>query len=121
LEFLLQGYQNIIVSFDLRHSNTGPRHFTVQYTTDNAAAVPVWVDFAEDSTTAGDVFVNNRTYNLSAITALNNNANAAFRIVSSFRPGHKPLCCGNLHQQLCSNWYLAFRHGNSKGNINKRR
>jgi hypothetical protein len=81
------GYQNISISFDLWHSNTGPRHFTVQYTTDNSIATPVWVDFAEDSTTAGDAFVNNRSYNFSGITALNNNENAGLRIVSSFRPG----------------------------------
>jgi hypothetical protein len=79
-------FQNIIVRFDLRHSNTAARHFTVQYTLNNSVTTPVWVDFAEDSTTAGDVFVNNRTYNMSAITGLNNNANAGFRVVSSFRP-----------------------------------
>lgn len=80
------GYTSIIVSFDLRQSNTGPRHFTVQYNTNITATTPVWVDFVEDSTTIGDVFVNNRSYNLSSITALNNNANAGFRIVTSFRP-----------------------------------
>ncbi|MBC7888710.1 MAG: choice-of-anchor I family protein [Ferruginibacter sp.] len=80
------GFQNINISFDLRHSNTGPKHFTVQYTTNISATTPVWVDFIEDSTMAGDVFVNNRAYNFSAITTLNNNANAGFRIVSSFRP-----------------------------------
>ncbi len=77
---------NIVITFDLRHSNTGPRHFTVQYCTDITSTTPVWVDFAEDSTLAGDVFVNDRTYNFSSITALNNNANAGFRVVASFRP-----------------------------------
>ena len=80
------GHTGIMINFDLRHSNTGPKHFTVQYTTDVNATTPVWVDFIEDSATIGDVFVNNRSYNLSSITALNNNANAGFRIVSSFRP-----------------------------------
>ena len=80
------GHTGIMINFDLRHSNTGPKHFTVQYTTDVNATTPVWVDFVEDSATIGDVFVNNRSYNLSSITALNNNANAGFRIVSSFRP-----------------------------------
>lgn len=80
------GYENISISFDLRHSNTGPKHFTVQYTTDVTATTPVWVDFAQDSTTGGDVFVNNRTYYFSSITALNNNAKAGFRIVASYRP-----------------------------------
>ncbi len=80
------GYENISLSFDLRHSNTGPKHFTVQYTTDVTATTPVWVDFVEDSTMAGDAFVNNRTYNLSSVAALNNNAKAGFRIVASYRP-----------------------------------
>lgn len=80
------GYDNISISFDLRHSNTGPRHFTIQYTTDITELTPVWVDYAQDSTMAGDAFVNNRSYNFSSITALNNNANAGFRIVASFRP-----------------------------------
>lgn len=80
------GYNNISLSFDLRHSNTGPKHFTVQYTTDVTATTPVWIDFIEDSTMTGDAFVNNRSYNLSGVTALNNNAKAGFRIVASFRP-----------------------------------
>jgi len=80
------GYENISLKFDLRHSNTGPKHFTVQYTTDVTATTPVWVDFIEDSTMAGDAFVNNRSYNLSSVTTLNNNAKAGFRIVASYRP-----------------------------------
>jgi hypothetical protein len=79
------GYQNIQINFDLRHSNTGSRFFTVQYTTNVTASSPVWVDFATDSTTAGDLW-NNRTYNFTSITALNNNSHAAFRIVASFSP-----------------------------------
>lgn len=38
------GYSGIQVKFDLRHSNTGPRHFAVQYTEDITAGAPVWVD-----------------------------------------------------------------------------
>lgn len=80
------GFQNIQVVFDLRHSNTSSRFFTVQYTTDITATTPNWVDFATDSTTAGDLWNNGRTYNMSSLSGLNNNANAGFRIVSSFRP-----------------------------------
>ena len=80
------GFQNIQVVFDLRHSNTSSRFFTVQYTTNVTASTPTWIDFATDSTTAGDLWNNSRTYNMTSISSLNNNANAAFRIVSSFRP-----------------------------------
>jgi hypothetical protein len=79
------GYQNIQINFDLRHSNTGSRFFTVQYTTNVTASSPVWIDFATDSTTAGDLW-NNRTYNFTSVTALNNDSHAAFRIVSAFSP-----------------------------------
>ncbi len=79
------GHTGISVTFDLRHSNTGPRHLTLQYTTDVTAATPTWVDFATTTTTAGDTWFP-RSYNLSAITALNNNANAGFRVVAAFDP-----------------------------------
>jgi hypothetical protein len=80
------GYQNIQINFDLRHSNTGSRFFTVQYTTNVTVGSPTWVDFATDSTTAGDIWTNNRTYNFTSVTALNNDSHAAFRIVSAFSP-----------------------------------
>ncbi len=81
------GITDVVINFDLRHSNTGPKHFALQYTLDVTASTPVWTDAAIDSAMTGDVWVNNRTYNLAAITGLNNNANAGFRIVSAFRPG----------------------------------
>ncbi|WP_207493277.1 choice-of-anchor I family protein [Aridibaculum aurantiacum] len=80
------GHQNIVVMFDLRHSNTAPRHFSVQYTTDVNASPVVWTEFTVDSTTAGDTWVNKRTYDMSSISALANNANAGFRVVAAFRP-----------------------------------
>ncbi|MES2775054.1 MAG: choice-of-anchor I family protein [Bacteroidota bacterium] len=79
------GYTSVIVTFDLRHSNTGPRHLQFQYTTDISATTPVWVDFAVDSGTSGDTWFP-RAYNLSAVTALDNNPNAGFRVLATFRP-----------------------------------
>lgn len=79
------GRTNIVVTFDLRHSNTSSRYEQFQYTTDISAAIPVWVDFALFDATPGDAWYR-RTANLSTVTALNNNANAAFRIVSAFAP-----------------------------------
>ena len=79
------GYQNITVSWDLRHSNTSSRYEQLQYTLDVTQPAPVWVDFgtAADGN-AGDTWFNNRSYNLSAITGLDNNPNAAFRVVATF-------------------------------------
>ena len=79
------GHSDIIVSFDLRHSNTGPRHFQFQYCLDATLPTPVWVNFSLDSALAGDAWVS-RNYNLSTIPALNNNANASFRVLATFQP-----------------------------------
>ena len=79
------GYTNIIVSYDVRHSNTSSRNSLFQYTTDITATTPVWVDFQLIAATGGDTWFA-RSFNLSAITALNNNPNAGFRVVSVFEP-----------------------------------
>jgi hypothetical protein len=77
------GYEDIIVTFDLRHSNTGPADAQFQYCTDVTATTPVWVDFATNAATAGDTWYA-RSYDLSAVAAIENNANAGFRVVSAF-------------------------------------
>lgn len=85
------GYQGITFRFDQRLSNTSNNTYVVQYTADRTAATPVWVDaqtftFIPLATGTGDVWYNLRTVDLTAVTALDNNANAAFRIVSAFDP-----------------------------------
>jgi hypothetical protein len=79
------GFQDIQVTFDLRHSNTGPAHLQFQYTADITATTPVWTDFQVNAATSGDAWFA-RTYDLSAVTALDNNPNAGFRVVSAFAP-----------------------------------
>ncbi|WP_222166922.1 choice-of-anchor I family protein [Edaphocola aurantiacus] len=79
------GYQNIRLTFDQRHSNTGPAHMQLQYTLNASVANPVWVDVDTASAQSGDVW-NSRSFNLSAITGLNNNATAGFRVVAAFAP-----------------------------------
>ncbi|RQO31433.1 hypothetical protein DBR32_05585 [Taibaiella sp. KBW10] len=80
------GYQNIKISFDQRHSNTGPAHMQLQYTLNATVSNPVWVDVDTASAPSGDIW-NSRSFNLSAVTGLNNNPNAGFRVVSAFAPG----------------------------------
>ncbi len=79
------GYQNIKVTFDQRHSNTGPANVQLQYTLDASVSNPVWVDADMASATSGDTW-NSRSFNLSSVTGLNNNANAGFRVVAAFAP-----------------------------------
>ncbi len=85
------GYQNIRFRFDQRLSNTANNTYVVQYTTDITAAMPVWIDaqtftFTPAPTGTGDVWYNLRNTDLSAVSALNDNPNAAFRIVSDYDP-----------------------------------
>ncbi len=76
------GFQNIVVSFDQRHSNTAANRAVFQYSTDGTN----FTDFAAFTATAGDTWFNGRTADLTTIPAVNNNPNFAFRIVSDFAP-----------------------------------
>jgi hypothetical protein len=86
------GKQNIVVYWDVRHSNTASRYTQFQYTTDGTT----WSNYeATGDLTEGGLYVGNtgdtwflqRKADLSAISAVNNNANFAFRIVTAFAPG----------------------------------
>lgn len=85
VQFLVStvGYENILVSWDQRHSNTAPRHVQFQYTTDGST----WIDFgALFVGNPGDTWFNNRSINLTSIPAANNNPNFGLRIVAAFDP-----------------------------------
>ena len=84
-------YTGITFKFEQRLSNTANTTYTFQYTTDNSVATPTWVDAQVFTVTpaptgTGDTWYNARTVDLSAVAALNNNPNVAFRIVSTFDP-----------------------------------
>ena len=92
------GYQNITLTYGHRGSNTANNSSVVQYTLDATLGSPTWLDFTTFTVTpaasgAGDTWFN-RSVDFSSITGLNNNANAAFRIVSN---------------QVTSGTYLALR------------
>lgn len=76
------GFEDIMVKYDLRHSNTSSRYEQFQYSLDGTN----FIDFALFDGNAGDTWFNNRTVDLSAITSADNNANFAFRVVSAFTP-----------------------------------
>jgi len=77
------GYTNIIVTFDQRHSNTSSRFYDGQYTVDGTN----WVTAVTFEANAGDTWFNNRTIDLSAVSAANNNANFGVRVVAVFATG----------------------------------
>lgn len=77
------GYEDITVSFDVRKSNTSSRFLQFQYTTDGTT----WVDFGDllDGN-AGDTWFNNNSFDLSSVSAVENNANFGLRVVAAFDP-----------------------------------
>lgn len=85
------GFENIAVSYDLRHSNTSSRYEQFQYSLDGTN----FVDFALFDGNAGDIWFNNRSVDLSDIAGADNNANFAFRIVSAFAPGTSAYAASN--------------------------
>ncbi len=85
------GYSDITLRFDQRLSNKAANTYVVQYTTDRTVPSPVWNDaqtftFTPAATGTGDTWYNLRTVDLTGFAELNNNANAALRIVSAFDP-----------------------------------
>ncbi|HRI27007.1 MAG TPA: choice-of-anchor I family protein [Chitinophagales bacterium] len=98
------GYSGIKIDFKQRLSNTAANTWVLQYSLDVTATTPVWTDaqtytFTPAASGTGDTWYS-RSYDFSAITGLNNNANAAFRVVSDF---------GNATQ------YLAARSTSTYG------
>lgn len=77
------GFRNIVIGYDLRHSNTSSRYEQVQYSLDGIN----FTDIAGFDGNAGDTWFNGRSIDLSSILGANDNASFAFRIVSAFAPG----------------------------------
>ena len=81
------GYQNVIVSWDQRHSNTAANTFRFQYSTNGTTFIDsTQFTFTPAATGTGDTWYNGRSVNLSSISGVNNNAQFAFRVVAEFAP-----------------------------------
>ncbi|HSU56973.1 MAG TPA: immunoglobulin domain-containing protein [Candidatus Dormibacteraeota bacterium] len=74
------GKQNIVISWTQRASNTGSKYTRLQYTTDGTT----FSDFLSCITATNAPNFELKTNSLSAIPAVNNNPNFAFRIVAEF-------------------------------------
>ena len=84
------GWTPTTLTFDLRHGNTSANAGEVQYTLDRSAATPSWTtattfSFTPAASGTGDTWYS-RSVDLSGISGIANNANVAFRVVSSFAP-----------------------------------
>jgi hypothetical protein len=85
------GFENIVISYDLRHSNTSSRYEQVQYSLDGNT----FIDIAQFSGNAGDTWFNGRTVDLSNVAGADNNANFAFRVVATFAPATSAYAASN--------------------------
>lgn len=79
-------FSNIIIKWDHRHSNSSSNKAVLMYTLDVSVPQPVWIQAEFYFANAGDTWFQ-REYNFSAVAAMNNNPNVAFRIVSDFADG----------------------------------
>ncbi len=80
-----EGYENIVLSFDIRHKYRSPRHARVQYTVNGVD----WIDsvlFEADNPFEADYWYNGRTVDLSGAPGVADNPLFAFRIVAEFGP-----------------------------------
>lgn len=82
------GYDNLLITWDQRHSNTSSRFAQFQYSLDgsNFTSAGLAGNGLFEATLGGDVWYNSRTVDLSSIVGAANNANFAFRVVAVFDP-----------------------------------
>jgi predicted extracellular nuclease/uncharacterized protein YjiK len=82
------GYEDITVTYAHRHSNTSANTSVVSYSINGGATFTdtQTFTFTPAASGTGDTWYQ-RSVDLSAITALDNNANVIIRIVSAFDPG----------------------------------
>ena len=76
------GFNNVVVTYDLRHSNTASRYEQFQYSLNGTT----FVDYAQFDGNLGDTWFNGRSVDLSSVAGVANNANFAFRVVATFAP-----------------------------------
>ena len=76
------GFENVIISFGLRNSNTSSKYAQLQYSTNGTD----FTNFGEVITGTGDLFTS-VSRDLSSLTTTDNNSSFAFRVVSVFAPG----------------------------------
>ncbi|MCX8097609.1 MAG: ExeM/NucH family extracellular endonuclease [Casimicrobiaceae bacterium] len=99
------GYSNIGLRFDIRHSNTSANTIVVQYSTTGCSGT--FTDAATFTATSGDSWFQ-RDVDLSSVTALNNNPNACFRVVSAFTPPGTTYVASNPSSSYSTTGTLRF-------------
>lgn len=108
-----QGFNHIIIYFDLRTSNTASRWWRLQYTTDGTNFINysgVGTDSAGlyKASLGGDRWYNRRMADLRGIANVGNNPNFAFRVVSAFNPGTATYVAANPSSNYASSGTWRF-------------
>ncbi len=76
------GYQDVVMTFGLRNSNTASKYAQLQYSTNGTT----FADFGNVIEGVGDGWTS-VSRDLSSLTTTDNNSAFAFRVVSVFAPG----------------------------------
>jgi PEP-CTERM motif len=82
------GFNNVVVSWDQRHSNTSSKYVAFQYTIDGTTFLDVAGATGLFTAGTGDTWFTGRSVDLTGIAGVANNANFGFRVVSTFGPGN---------------------------------
>ncbi|MDO8962284.1 MAG: PEP-CTERM sorting domain-containing protein [Methylophilus sp.] len=106
------GFEDIVLAYDIRHSNTSSRYEQVQYSLDGIN----FVDVALFDGNAGDTWFNQRTVDLSTIAGVNNNASFAFRVVSAFAPNTSAYAASNTGSNYATSGTWRFDMVTVSGN-----
>lgn len=77
------GYENLVFTFDQRNSATASSWTALLYTTDNVT----WTKATEFQMVGNSAFVNNKSFDFSAINGVNDNPLFAVQLVAMFAPG----------------------------------
>jgi hypothetical protein len=122
------GYQNIVVKFDVRWSNTASKFLAVEYTTDGGVN---WTRARVLEARRGDRWHGDTEANggygalveldLSGDSAVNNNAQFAFRVVTIFDPNTGQYTAAQLWLQLHDARHPALRPHRDSGRRGEQR
>lgn len=86
------GYENVQISYDLRHSNTSSRYEQVQYTIDGSTFLDIGAPFDGN---AGDTWFKGRMIDFSAVAGVSGNPNFAFQVLAAFAPATTAYAASN--------------------------
>ena len=116
------GKKDIVIYWDNRASNAGPKHLRAQYTLDVTVVAPVWVDYVATTdgvnvangglyeAQAGDTWYILRKADLTGVTGVADNAKFGFRLVASYAPNESGYRRADGNGTLTS--ALAYFSGN---------